>query len=194
MTCIDSRAFQPLALHRNSCADIDELTLPWPIILYHPFPFYMPPLRRTLTVANLNDENQIEKGNQLLLFPPAAHLPDVIEKGAGQRKEGAISSFAMYGLPFAVSAVLVQPSSTTVHPFIFKPPVMTTSSPRQSSPLGPCQNLLPGRPVFPPSVRERDLYRQALKKSARQAQRLKHIRRTERKNLGGAPSPQGSLT
>jgi hypothetical protein len=144
----------------------------------------MPPLRRTLTIANLNDENQTETGNQLLSFPPAAHLPDVIEKGAGQRKEGAISSFAESGPPFAVS---------TVHPSIFQPPVMTTSSPRQSSPLSPCQNLLPGRPVFPPSVRKRDLYRQALKKSARQAQRLGHIHRMKRKNLGGAPSPQGSL-
>lgn len=83
-------------------------------------------------------------------------------------------------------------------PSIFKslkPPFMTTSppTPRQSSPLGPCQNLLPAWPVFPPSKKKSDLYRQVLKKSVTVRQG-RHIRRMglERKNLGA--TPQGNLT
>ena len=40
---------------------------------------------------------------------------------------------------------------------------------RQSSPLGPRQKSRLVRPGFPPSVRKLDLYRQALRRSTRQA-------------------------
>lgn len=134
------------------------------------------PLRRTHTFANLNilnDENQLQDNDPLWLSLPAADPPDaIIEKG---------HSPGIYDRrPFAV---LAQPYTSMACPSTFKPAVTTTCLPRQSSPLGPCQSLLPGRPIFPPSVCKPDLYRQALKKSARQAK--KHIRRMERKKLGG---------
>jgi hypothetical protein len=129
------------------------------------------PLRRTLTLANLNDENQPEKANLLLSLSPAADPSDVIEKD--QCKEGVIGSLAISRPPFTV---LVQPY-TMVRP-------STSISLRQSSPLGPCQYLLPGRPVFPRSICEPDLYRQALKMSARQAKR--RVRRMEGKKFGGS--------
>ena len=104
--------------------------------------------------------------------PPIIKLPAMVT---------ATSSFA--SPPLAESTVLhssVQPSGTyTVGPSIFNPPVMTMSSLHQSSLLGPCQSSLPGWPIFPPSVREPDLYCRALEKSACQT-----IHRT-RKKLGG---------
>ena len=42
-------------------------------------------------------------------------------------------------------------------------------------PLGPHRYSLPGHPVFPPSVQELDLYRLALKNSARHA-KIMHIK------------------
>jgi hypothetical protein len=130
------------------------------------------PLRRTPTIANLNASDDNPSSEPFRLSLPAADLPE-----KDQCKEGAIS-IPIHRLPFAV---LKQPY-TTVHPSIFKPPVMTTSLPRRSSLLGPCQYLLPARPIFPPSVRKQNLYRQVLKKSARQA---RHIRRMGKKKLGG---------
>jgi hypothetical protein len=98
----------------------------------------MPPLRRTPTLANLNNENQPEKIN-----PPTLSLPA-----------------SATDPPYVVG--------TTFRPSIFKPPPTTTSLRRQSSPLGPHQYLLPGWPIYPPSVRKPNLYRQALKKFHRQ--------------------------
>jgi hypothetical protein len=93
----------------------------------------MPPLRRTLTLANIFDENQYlsEQYN--------ANLP----------------------------------STAQPHTTVFNLPATTTPFPRRSSPLGLHQHTLPGRPVFPPSIRKPDFYRQALKRSFRQAQRAK---------------------
>ncbi|KAF8798244.1 hypothetical protein BYT27DRAFT_7264838 [Phlegmacium glaucopus] len=119
------------------------------------------PLQRTITFANLIDENQSENIN------PLESLHGLDQRQT--KKDPAID-----GSPFTLSAVCLQ----MAHPSIFNPPVVTTYSPRQSSPLGPCPYLLPGWPIFPPSVRKSDLYRQALKKSARQAK--KHIHRMER--------------
>jgi hypothetical protein len=132
----------------------------------------MPPLRRTLTLANLNiglnDENQPEKNNPALSFslPPAD------------------PQFIMNNRP--PLAILLVQLCTTTSPSIFKPPATTMSLPRKSSPLGSHPYLLPGRPVFPPSVRKPDLYRQALKKSARLVRQAKrdHIHRMEKKALG----------
>jgi hypothetical protein len=67
-------------------------------------------------------------------------------------------------------------------------PQSSLSLPRQSSPLSPCQNSLPGRPLFPPSGQKPDLYREALKRSARQAARQarqarRYIRNKEKKEL-----------
>ena len=137
------------------------------------------PLRRTVTFANINNENQSENINPL----QSLH-------GLDQRQ----IKKDIDGSPSTLSAVCLQ----TVRPSIFNvfnPPVMTTYSPRQSSPLGPCQNLLPGRPIFPTSKKKQDLYRQALKKSARQAYLKRHIRcmGLEKKKLG-ASGPQGILT
>ena len=128
---------------------------------------YIMPLRRTLTLANLNDENQSEKNNPLS-FPPA-DPPDVIESN---------NSLTADRPPLAV---LVQPYTRVC-------PSTTTSLPRKSSPLGPHPYLLLGQPLFPPSVRKPDLYRQALKKSARQVihkAKRHHICRMEKKKLGG---------
>jgi hypothetical protein len=137
------------------------------------------PLKRTFTLADLNDESQPKENHLLSLSPPDSL--DVRKKD----KERAIS-------------ILVKPY-TTICPSIFnlKPPIMTISSPptpRQSSPLSPCQNLHPGRPVFPPSKKKANLYRQAIKKSAQQAQAhqaKRHIcmMELERKNLGGLNYP-----
>lgn len=71
---------------------------------------------------------------------------------------------------------------TTTRLSIFKPLVTKMSTPRQSSPLGPCQYMLPGQPAFPPSARKLDLYHQALKRSARQTRR--HIPCTGQKAGG----------
>ena len=77
-----------------------------------------------------------------------------------------------------------EPSSTMT--FLIKPPTTTPQAfPRLSSPLGPHQYSLPGRPVFPPSIRELDLYRLALKKSARQA-KIMHIKAWKKKILEGS--------
>lgn len=130
----------------------------------------MPPLRRNLTFANLNtsvlndhDENQHEyqsgeKNLSQTLSPPAAD-----------------PHFEM---------LLNSTSSTTSS--IIKLPPTTTPFLRQTSPLGPRQYSLPGRPIFPPSVKKQDLYRLALKKSARQARQAKmYIRNMVKKDLGG---------
>ena len=129
----------------------------------------MPPLRRTLTLANLNiglnDENQPEKNNpQSLSLPPADPQVIMIDRYIDRPP----------------LAIIVQPPCTTTSP------TTTMSLPRKSSPLGSHPYLLPGRPVFPPSVRKPNLYRQALKKSARLVRQAKrdHIRRMEKKELG----------
>jgi hypothetical protein len=130
----------------------------------------MPPLRRTFTLANLNDENQSEKNNSLSFPLPPADPPDVMES----------NSLVVDRPPLAV---LVQPY-TKVY-------LSTTASlPRKSSPLGPHPYLLPKRPLFPPSVRKPNLYRQALTKSARQVRQAKrrlmiHIHRMKKKKVGG---------
>ena len=110
---------------------------------------------------------------------PAAGPRDVIEN---QCEEGVVAIGSL--------AVLVKPY--TIRPSTLKLPVMTTYLPRRTSPLGPQQHLLPGRPVFPPSIHKPDLYRQALKKSTLQAKK-RHIRHMERKNLGGRPRRQNTL-
>lgn len=115
--------------------------------------YIMPPLRRTFTLANLNDENQSEKKNSISFPLPPADPPDVMES----------NSLAVDRPPLAV---LVQPY-TKVYPST------TASLPRKSSPLGPHPYLLPKRPLFPPSVRKPNLYRQALTKSARQVRQAK---------------------
>ena len=121
------------------------LTLTWSLIYsdiqIYIQTFYMPPLRCTPTLANLNDENQPEKINLPTLSLPASATDP----------------------PYVIDTC----------PSIFKPPLappMTTlaSLHRQSSLLGRHQYLLPGRPIFPPSVRKPNLYHQALKKFHRQ--------------------------
>ena len=55
------------------------------------------------------------------------------------------------------------PSSNVPKPIIKAPSIPTVAStPRQSSPLAPTRSWLPGRPVFPRSKAEPDLYRKAL--------------------------------
>jgi len=137
----------------------------------------MPPLRRTLTLANFNDENQCnqpEKTNPLSFSLPPADTQDIV-------------------VDRRPLAILVQPcTSTRVCPSIFKPPATTTSLPRKSSPLGPHPYSVPGRPVFPRSARKPDLYRQSLKKSARLVcQAKRQIRRMEKKELGYVDATYG---
>jgi hypothetical protein len=70
-------------------------------------------------------------------------------------------------------------SFITASRFIIDLPVGTTSALRRSSPLGPHQHSLPGRPVFPPSAHEPHLYRQALRKSAHQHSLPLSVRKLE---------------
>jgi hypothetical protein len=76
--------------------------------------------------------------------------------------------------------------------FFIKLPTTTPQAfPRLSSPLGPCRYSLPGWPVFPPSVRKLDLYRRALKKSARQA-KIMHIKTWKKSISGGSAGKKDS--
>lgn len=124
---------------------------------------YMP-LQRTVSFINLNtlnDENQPERTNPLQYYD-YQHI--------GKAENGVISSFT--------STTDDSPSSSltyTVYPSIFKSPVSRTFTPRQSSPLGPRQCSLPGRPVYPPSVCKKNLYRCVLKNQAKK--HWKEIRR-----------------
>ena len=142
------------------------------------------PLQRTFSFANLNNENQPEKIN-LSLSPLATDTVRFRHScKEARRDEGAIddlpSAVSPSAIsPSAISVVPVQPSGTYTPPSIFKGLVITTSTPRKSSPLGPCPYFLPGRPVFPPSVRKQDLYRQALRKSVHRSK----IHRTGKKSF-----------
>lgn len=134
--------------------------------------FYMPPLRRTLalanlTFANLNDENQPEITNPLpvpsIVKPPVAtSLPRQSSPFDPRPLRRTLTYLTLANLN-----VENQPQKN--NPLLMPSIIKATSLPRQSSPLGPCQHLLPVRPVFPRSVRKPNLYRQALKKSARLA-------------------------
>jgi hypothetical protein len=116
------------------------------------------PLSRTTTLANLNDfsaENQY-------LFTPITPLSSCRTVTLANLKE--------------YQSQKNNPQSE-----------LSLSPPRwrQSSPLSPRQYSRLARPKFPPSVRKLDLYRQALRGSARQALR-RHIRSRENRELGYA--------
>ena len=147
------------------------------------------PLQCTVTFVNLRDENQPKKINPQLLSPPAIHPPDVKHvKGTRSQMHSLlnVSDLAINDFP---SAVPMQSSGTysTVYPSILILPGVTSL--RQSSPLGPSQHLLRGRPIFPPSACKPDLYCQALKKSAKQTRRC--ILRTGKKSKGFIQLPLG---
>jgi hypothetical protein len=78
-----------------------------------------------------------------------------------------LSSYDPKIYPEAASIISGPSQPSDVGSSISEPPTMMKPSLRQSSPLGPRQHSLPGRPIFPPSVRKPDLYRHVLKKSAR---------------------------
>ena len=117
------------------------------------------PLRRTTTLANLNDfsdENQY-------LFTPITPLSSCRTIILANLKEYQFQK----NNPQSESSL--------------SPPRQ-----RQSSPLSPRQYSRLARPKFPPSVnRKLDLYRQALRSSARQA-RQRYIRGREKRELGCA--------
>jgi hypothetical protein len=154
------------------------------------------------------DQRQIEKFKRNEgATTSLADSPSAVSQAVVLRSPEQPSGPCMVGPPIIKlpAMVISNGSFITASQFIFKLPVGTMSSLRQSSPLGPHQHSLPGRPVFPPSVHEPDLYRRALRKSAHQhslppsvrklelcrqalrksARRTKiHIRRTGKKSKG----------
>jgi len=114
------------------------------------------PLSRTTTLANLNDfsdENQY-------LFTPITPLSSCHTITLANLKE------------------YQSQKNNPQYESSLSPPHW-----RQSSPLSPRQYSRIAQPEFPPSVRKLDLYRQALRRSARQA---RHIRSREKRELGCA--------
>ena len=66
---------------------------------------------------------------------------------------------------------LLDPAVPAVGRPIVKPPMLTPSVPRQSSPLGPVRRSLPCRPSFPRSRPEPSLYQKALRQARLRAQK-----------------------
>jgi hypothetical protein len=163
------------------------------VFSFHIPSFTMPkPLQRTLSCANINDENHPPAPDLPLKSLCPAHqvsemsaltpLPNENHDPRTNPLRSQTGSFHGMSLLNSLSAAPTPTRSSTQRTATIRHKcfsldcrqvatvhsglcvlMATMSTPRRSSLLGPRQYLLPGRPIFPPSIHEPNLYRRVLK-------------------------------